>query len=325
VNVLEIEQLSKRYGQRQALDGVSFALQAGEVVGFLGPNGAGKTTTMRCVVGLISPSAGSVRVMGGPVPGPGLRSLGAIIEEPSFYPYLSGRENLEYAAGLFGGIAKSRLDEVLSLVSLTNRAKDRVHKYSQGMRQRLGLARALLCSPKLLLLDEPTNGLDPEGVAELREIIKGFGQAGITVLVSSHILAEIERIARRVLIIDKGKLLADGPLNQLLGRFQGGMVEYRLETSTISVAQAVLSDLTWVSRLNLVGSISDGALQFFVASQDAEKLAPVLVGAGVGISQLLHVSHENLEDAYLDVIRGGDNAIKVGGGNPVAYGGGLGA
>jgi ABC-type multidrug transport system ATPase subunit len=188
---------------------------------------------------------------------------------------------------------------VLELVNLGQRAKDRVHKYSQGMRQRLGLARSLLWQPKLLLLDEPTNGLDPEGVAELRAVIQNFGQQGIAVLVSSHILAEVERIARRVLIIDQGKLLSDGPLSQLLSGMRGSTIEYRLESAMPDRAQAMLAELHWVSNIRLV----DGALQFQVATTNAEQLAPALVERGVRFTELLQVGHDHLEDAYLEVIR----------------------
>jgi ABC-2 type transport system ATP-binding protein len=233
MSLLEVQSLSKTYGTRKSVDNISFSLEAGEVVGFLGPNGAGKTTTMRMIAGLIRPTAGKVNLLGKSVPGPSLREMGAMIEEPSFYPYLSGRENLTYAAGMHGGISSNRVNEVLEMVGLTTRASDRVFKYSQGMRQRIGLARALLPSPKLLMLDEPANGLDPEGIAELREIIKSFGDQGISVLVSSHILSEVERFAPRILIINKGQLLRDTKIHEVSSVPTSGSeaeLTYRIET-----------------------------------------------------------------------------------------------
>jgi ABC-2 type transport system ATP-binding protein len=299
VSVLEAVSLSKAYGSRRAVDDVSFAVSEGEVVGFLGPNGAGKTTTMRLLVGLIHPTGGSARVLGGPVPGPGLRRLGAIIEEPSFYPYLSGRDNLRYAAKLHGGLPERRIAEVLDLVGLTARARDRVHKYSQGMRQRLGLARALLSSPAALLLDEPTNGLDPEGVAEVREVIRGFGHQGITVLISSHILAEVERVASRVLIINQGKLLADGPVRDLFGGLGQADTVYRLETSEPARALEALRREPWVGH----AEPTEGGVQFVLPASAAYRLGPLLVNAGVPFTELSRDAR-SLEDLYLSVVGG---------------------
>jgi ABC-2 type transport system ATP-binding protein len=304
VNVLEARNLTKVYGQRRAVDDVSFTVSPGEIVGFLGPNGAGKTTTMRLLVGLVKPTSGQARVMDGPVPGPGLRRVGAIIEEPSFYPYLSGRDNLRYAAGLHGGVPEGRVEEVLGLVGLKGRASDAVRKYSQGMRQRLGLARALLSRPTALLLDEPTNGLDPEGVAELRDVIRGFSGEGIAVLVSSHILAEVEKVAQRVLIIDHGKLLADGPTERFTGS-AGDDVAYRLETTEPGRAVEALRREPWASRAEPV----EDAVRVVIPRSAAYRLAPLLVAAGVPFTELRREAHEmDLEEAYLRVVRAEDAA-----------------
>ncbi len=310
MTVLEVSGLSKKYGARSAVDGISFKLDPGEVVGFLGPNGAGKTTTMRMIAGLISPSSGSVSVLGQKVPGNALRQMGAMIEEPSFYPYLSGKDNLRYAAKMHGAIPEKRITEVLELTGLVGRASDRVFKYSQGMRQRLGLARALLPSPKLLLLDEPANGLDPEGIAELREIVKHFGSQGITTLVSSHILSEVEKFAPRILIINKGKLLRDGSLGGVTRAITEADVVYRLETTEAPRALEVLRREPWISASE---AVPDG-LQLRVPRAGAYRLAPLLVQNGIPFTQLMREDTQHagdLESLYLQVIGDQGNAKGV--------------
>jgi ABC-2 type transport system ATP-binding protein len=309
VSVIEINSLSKHYGARKAVDNINFKLEPGEIVGFLGPNGAGKTTTMRMICGLIRPTSGNVRVLDQTVPSASLRQLGAMIEEPSFYPYLSGHDNLSYAAGMHGGIPEKRIAEVLELVGLKTRAKDRVHKYSQGMRQRLGLARALLPNPKVLILDEPANGLDPEGVAELRDTIIRFGDTGLTVLVSSHILAEVEKFARRVLIIDKGKLLADGPVGDLFHRINAADTAYRLETSEPARALEVLKREPWVLRAEALENDARNTVRVVMPQAAAYRLAPLLVQSNIPILEMRRdAPQQDLEDAYLEIVKGSQNA-----------------
>ena len=303
MSLLEVQNLSKTYGIRKSVDNISFSLQPGEVVGFLGPNGAGKTTTMRMIAGLIRPTSGNVNLLGKSVPGVTLREMGAMIEEPSFYPYLSGRENLAYAAGMHGGISSNRVSEVLEMVGLTARATDRVFKYSQGMRQRLGLARALLPSPKLLMLDEPANGLDPEGIAELREIIKHFGDQGISVLVSSHILGEVERFAPRILIINKGQLLRDTKIHEVSSNTNTeAELTYRIETEQGVQALEILKRETWVSRADLLPT----GVRVVIPRSGAYRLAPLLVQAGINLTELSkegETTHAgDLERLYLEVV-----------------------
>jgi ABC-2 type transport system ATP-binding protein len=303
MSLLEVQNLSKTYGTRKSVDNISFWLNAGEVVGFLGPNGAGKTTTMRMIAGLIRPTSGNVNLLGKSVPGATLREMGAMIEEPSFYPYLSGRENLAYAAGMHGGISSTRISEVLEMVGLTARATDRVFKYSQGMRQRLGLARALLPSPKLLMLDEPANGLDPEGIAELREIIKTFGEQGISVLVSSHILSEVERFAPRILIINKGQLLRDSSLHtSTTSSNTEAELTYRIETEQGVQALELLKRESWVTRADLLPT----GVRVVIPRSGAYRLAPLLVQAGISLTELSKESETShagdLEKLYLEVV-----------------------
>jgi ABC-2 type transport system ATP-binding protein len=307
--VLEVSNLSKKYGTRAAVDNVSFRLSSGEVVGFLGPNGAGKTTTMRMIAGLIAPTSGTVKLLEQSVPGSSLKHMGAMIEEPSFYPYLSGRDNLRYAAKLHGNISEKRIDETLELTGMKARASDRVAKYSQGMRQRLGLARALLSNPKLLMLDEPANGLDPEGIAELREVIKHFGEQGITVFVSSHILAEVEKFAPRVLIINKGKLLRDGITQGLSApTADGADVGYFLETTDPQKALEILRREPYIEKLEL----RSNGLGLHLPRAAAYRLAPLLVQGGVMFTELSRQqaasASSDLESLYLEVIGDQGNA-----------------
>ncbi len=288
--------LTKRYGRTKAVDGVSFEIQSGEIVGFLGPNGAGKTTTLRMLAGLVRPSGGACSVLGGTVPGPELRRVGTMIEEPSFYPYLSGRGNLRHAALLHGGVADRRIDEVLMFVRMENAADKKVRAYSQGMRQRLALARALLWKPQVLLLDEPTNGLDPAGIAEVRESLRQVAAEGVTVLVSSHILAEIEKLVERILAIDRGSLRYDGPLEGLLGAADGQSVRYEIEATDQDVLMAALVELGFVATPHG----ARGAI-VTVPSDRASGLVGRLASAGVDVLEARREA-TTLEDAYLRLV-----------------------
>jgi ABC-2 type transport system ATP-binding protein len=217
--VVQVSSLTKRFGDLAAVDGLSFSLPPGTVTGFLGPNGAGKTTTLRLLLGLAEPTAGEALVFGRryrELDRPA-RQVGAVLESDDFHPGRSGRDHLR-ALGFAAEIPASRIDEVLAVVELAPAADQRVRSYSLGMRQRLGLAAALLGDPELLVLDEPANGLDPAGVAWLRNFLRGFAGRGGTVLVSSHVLAEIAQTVDQVVIIDRGRLVAIMPLDELAGR-----------------------------------------------------------------------------------------------------------
>ena len=208
--------LTKRFGDRTVVDDVALAIPAGSVCGFVGPNGAGKTTTIRMLLGLVRPTSGSGTILGGSLAEPGtyLRKVGALIESPAFYPQLSGRENLKALARL-GQLPQANVDPVLERSGLAARAGDRYRSYSLGMKQRLGIAAAMLAEPELLILDEPTNGLDPAGIVEMRGLIKLLADDGITVLVSSHLISEIEQICDYVVMIRAGRLVHQGPVAEL--------------------------------------------------------------------------------------------------------------
>ena len=236
--------LRKSYGPRMALAGLDLSVPTGVVYGFLGPNGAGKTTTMRLLTGLIHPDAGSIELLGSPF-GRGDRhrlfEVGALIESPSFYPYLSGRANLRALAATGAPTPNSRVEELLELVGLRERANDKVQNYSLGMKQRLGIAAALLSDPRLLLLDEPANGLDPAGIVAMRETLQRLAQTGKTVFVSSHILSEVQQLAEVIGIIASGKLVREGPIEQLLAG--QGVVRARVAPAEIEAASRVLAGL----------------------------------------------------------------------------------
>ena len=290
--------LTKRYGGTPVVTDVSFDIAPGEIVGFLGPNGAGKTTTMRMLCGLSRPTDGHASILGQRVRGPSLLEVGTMIEEPSFYPYLSGRANLHHAALLHGGVEPQRIGEVLEFVGMEKAAEKRVSAYSQGMRQRLGLARSLLWRPKVLILDEPTNGLDPAGIAEVREMLHQVGRSGVTVLVSSHILAEIEKLVERVLVIEGGRLLYKGSLSGLVRRLDEQRVPYLLQAVDSSELERALRALGYDSEAR-----DDGTYRAWVPDAESDMLITRLVGDGVRLIDARR-EKDNLEGAYLRLLRG---------------------
>ena len=289
--------LSKRYGRARAVENLSFSIEQGEIVGFLGPNGAGKTTTLRMLAGLIRPTSGSSQILDRKVPSAKLLEVGTMIEEPAFYPYMTGRANLRHAGLLHGGVAEGRISEVLAFVSMDKAAEKRVSAYSQGMRQRLGLARALLWKPKVLLLDEPTNGLDPVGIAEIRENLRSIAQQGVTILVSSHILAEIEKLVERIIAVEKGELLFDGPLRQLVMHMEEQAVVYVLEATDRETLEAALRDFGYTPQILDAVRVRVG-----VPTAEVPGLLGRLVGAGVEVLEARR-DVDNLEGAYLRLLK----------------------
>jgi ABC-2 type transport system ATP-binding protein len=285
--------LVKRYGDITAVAGVDLTVERGDVFGYLGPNGAGKTTSLRMLLGLIRPTEGSAQLFGRDPLEVGARALDGVagfVEGPRFYPYLSGRKNLRLLADLDGGAPTSRIDEVLDVVDLRDRAKDRVGGYSHGMKQRLGIAASLLREPQLLLLDEPTTGLDPAGMRDMRELVKRLASEGITILLSSHILAEVEELCNRVAIIRSGRIIYEGLLEELLQSAAGG---YRLKATDPERARAVLL-ARGVEGVNLV----DGELRFQADEAAVEVVTVSLGQAGIGISALVPLT-ATLEELFL--------------------------
>lgn len=242
--VLRTKNLSKRYGERLAVRDLSLEVQRGDIFGFLGPNGAGKTTTIRMVLGLIAPTTGSVEILGRDLIAHRARVLprvGALIETPALYTYMSGRDNLRAVAAVLGGVPEKRLDEVLDLVDLRSRQKDRVRTYSLGMKQRLGVAMALLQDPDLLILDEPANGLDPAGIVEMRDLMHRLSAEGKTILISSHILGEIRQICTRAAIINQGSLVIEKTIEELTD----GRGEYSVTLERAREALSCIQQQAW--------------------------------------------------------------------------------
>jgi ABC-type multidrug transport system ATPase subunit len=290
--LVETRGLTKRYGDAMtAVDALDLRVGRGEVYGFLGPNGAGKTTTLRMLVGLIRPTSGHVTVAGQPAGHPaGLARVGSLIESPAFYPYLSGRENLRVLAD-YCGIGYRRVDEVLDVVDLVPRAGDRYGTYSHGMKQRLGVAAAMLKSPDLLILDEPTNGFDPQGMAEMRGLVRRLGQDRRTVLLSSHLLGEVEHVCDRVGIIHRGRLVAESAVSELRG--QAGLV---LHAEPMDRARAVLQDMLGTDAVTQV----NGSLRLAAGRERAGEVSLALAGAGVAVTEL-GVVERSLEDVFFQL------------------------
>lgn len=290
--LVETTNLTKRYGSKiTAVKNLDLSVKRGEVYGFLGPNGAGKTTTLRMLLGLIKPSAGKAQVLGeNPGSPAGLSRVGALVESPSFYPYLSGRDNLRVMAR-YSGVSKARVGEVLKQVELSGRAKDKYKKYSLGMKQRLGVAAALLKDPELMILDEPTNGLDPKGMSDMRELIRNLGQGERTVLLSSHLLGEVEQICDRVGVIQKGELVAEGTVAELRGA--AGLL---IKAEPLEKAARIAEQLADVEEVQP----KDGELRLTVDPGKAAEVNAQLVEAGVRVSEL-RPAEQTLEEVFLQL------------------------
>jgi ABC-2 type transport system ATP-binding protein len=297
---LEVRDLVKRYGDLTAVAGVDVTVGVGDVYGYLGPNGAGKTTSLRMMLGLIRPTAGTVRLFGRD-PWESVRALDGVagfVEAPTFYPYLSGERNLKLLAAFDGDDATRRIESALETVELTHRAQDKVGGYSHGMRQRLGIAAALLRDPKLLLLDEPTTGLDPGGMRDMRVLIRRLADQGITIMLSSHLLAEVEALCNRVAIVQNGKIVYEGEI-AALKRSAGA--SYSLHTTDDELALKVC---------RAQPGIDDARVQqdriWFTANEEAVgKLSQALVEAGALI-QALAPQTATLEDLFFSLTEGTD-------------------
>jgi ABC-2 type transport system ATP-binding protein len=307
--VIETEGLKKSFGDQVAVDGVDLRVPRGSAFGYLGPNGAGKTTLIRMLLGLTRPSAGTMRVLGRPMPkerSQALARVGAIVEEPGFHKHLSGRENLWVAAAAREPEAHMRIDAVLEQVGLSGRADDRVATYSQGMRQRLGIARCLLSDPEVLILDEPTNGLDPGGIQEFRALVRAWIAEGRTLVLSSHLLDEVEKICDHVAIVDRGRIVAQGSLSELSAGDDGAI------TIGCDDPGKALGAIDGNGSLREVEQIASGLRVLLRPEASLEKVAAELnrqlVGAGIAVYRL-EPSHVSLEHRFLEITRrlGGDS------------------
>ncbi|MFI6760537.1 ABC transporter ATP-binding protein [Micromonospora sp. NPDC050417] len=329
--VLEIEGLRKTYrsrrrGVRHALDGFDMLVERGQVHGFLGPNGSGKTTTLRTLLGLIKPNGGRMALLGHEVPAalPEVAgAVGAIVESPQFFPHFTARDTLSLLAGA-GGVPQQRVAEVLELVGLRDRAGDRVKSYSLGMKQRLAVASALLKNPRLLILDEPANGLDPGGIREMRALMRNLAESGMTVVLSSHILGEVQLICDSVTIISLGRRVAAGPVAQVLAQHAGNGLRVRLEAvSDLPLAAEALS------RAGAEITTNDDHLMVYGVEQPAW-VSRTLAAQSLYVSELAPVTAD-LESVFLDLTattpvpgqhRQVDESALVGGSDPDANGSG---
>ncbi|HET8528010.1 MAG TPA: ABC transporter ATP-binding protein [Gaiellaceae bacterium] len=296
---VEVRGLVKRYGEIVAVDHVDLTVEHGDVFGYLGPNGAGKTTSLRMLLGLIRPTAGTARLFGRDPLVHGAKALEGVagfVEGPRFYPYLSGRRNLRLLADYDEPASGARIEEVLELVELRDRAKDRVGGYSHGMRQRLGIAASLLRQPRLLLLDEPTTGLDPAGMRDMRELVRRLAGEGITIMLSSHLLYEVEELCNRVAIIRRGRIVYQGPLRDLLATAATG---YRLRAVDPARARVVLLAQSGVADVRL----ADGELRFSADEPAAAALSVALGRAGIGVTALVP-ERASLEELFLGMTDG---------------------
>ncbi|EAC8167296.1 ABC transporter ATP-binding protein [Listeria monocytogenes] len=292
---LQVTNLHKKIRKREITKGISFEVMPGEVFGFLGPNGAGKTTTIRMIVGLIKPTSGTILIGGKDIRKnftEAMRGLGSIVENPEFYSFLTGQENLAYFVRMDSSIKKERIQEVTELVGLEKRINDRVSTYSLGMRQRLGIAQALLSNPKLLILDEPTNGLDPSGIHEMRDFIRALARnEGISVLVSSHLLSEIELLCDRVAIMTDGTIIKTDQVAHLLS----SRAQLRWRVTPIEQAKAFLESVTEVEV--------DGEYLVTAMNEESAEWNEQLVAKGIKVHEI-DKRKPSLEDLFLELTGG---------------------
>ncbi len=290
--IVTTQRLTRTYGRRTAVDAVSLTVRRGEVYGFLGPNGAGKTTTLRMLMGLVRPSGGSARVLGGSPGDPAvLRGVGALIEGPGFYPYLSGRDNLRVLAR-YRRLHDREVEAALEQVELRDRAVDKFKSYSLGMKQRLGVAAALLGEPDLLILDEPTNGLDPAGMADMRALLRRVVERGQTVLLSSHLLGEVQQICDRVGVISQGRLLTESTVAELRGA-SSVLVRAEPVDDAVSVLERLYGERTAQVR-------DDGTVRVAVGTEHSPELTRTLVQSGVEVHEVRPVER-SLEEVFFEM------------------------
>ncbi|NHZ86101.1 MAG: ATP-binding cassette domain-containing protein, partial [Planctomycetia bacterium] len=287
--------LSKSFGKRKAVDSLSFEIKEGEIFGFLGPNGAGKSTAIRSMLALIKPDSGDIEIFNksvGKYKNSALSDVGALVERPDFYEYLSAYTNLSILATM-DRVPKSRILEVLEIVGLVDRRDDKVKAFSQGMKQRLGIAQALLSNPKLLILDEPTNGLDPRGMKEVRDLIRKLTKEGITILLSSHLLHEVEQVCSTMAIINLGKLIKIGSVHDLLNESDTFVTEIKAEP--LDKTRKILDELKFISFVEE----NNGVFKIKIANNDLSRLTRNLVNADIDVSAI--IPRTSLEDYFLSL------------------------
>ena len=302
MNVLEVKSLKKTLGKREIIKDISFSIKDGEIFGFLGPNGAGKTTTIRMLVGLIAPNKGDISICGESLlknKEKALKNVGAVVENPELYKYLSGRENLMQIARI-RKVSKEEVEELIKLVGLEDRINDKVGKYSLGMKQRLGLAAALIGNPKLLILDEPTNGLDPSGILDFREIVKKAArEKGMAVFISSHILSEIQNLCDRVAFINDGVIKS-------VEDIKDNNVETRLDSMTLTISGDLNKAVNILNEVKSVNNaeVADENIHLLLDSGKLNDVLKVLINNDIKIEEI-YKDRNGLEQRYMELVEGG--------------------
>ena len=306
---IETHSLIKAFGEQKAVGGISLAVPKGSVFGFLGPNGSGKTTTIRMLLGLAEATSGQIKLLNHQIPKQlqeALPKVGALVEGPAFYPYMSGRNNLlrmdSADRNSSSATRAQRVDAALERVGLSNASNKKVHAYSLGMKQRLGLANALLKPRELLILDEPTNGLDPQGTREVRNLIRSLAAEGITIFVSSHLLTEIEQLCDHVAVMSAGKILAQGSLEELRSHGQSRLI---LKVDKKSEATALLKE----QGLKKIKSVAGALVAPVETDFDVAKLNAILVKKKIGVSEL-RLEHPSLEEYFVDLTGEGFEVVR---------------
>jgi len=302
-SVLEVRGFTKKFGDFVAVDSLSFEVRRGDVYGFLGPNGSGKSTTIRAIFGLVEPTEGEIRLLGRPSGGPGGREgVAGFVDMPGFYDYLSARDNLKVLAAADRRKGEPPMTRVLETVGLLGRERDKVKTYSTGMKQRLAIASALLREPEVLILDEPTNGLDPGGMRDVRALIRRLNEDGLTIFLSSHLLAEVEQLCNRVAVIGHGRLLAEGTIAEVVGG-DNGRPGYRLVVDDAMSALRILQGTTHVTGAS-VAEPPDGLggeeIRLAVGPEGPGPVVRDLVAGGVAVLALVP-SRPSLEDLFLEL------------------------
>ena len=310
--VLEVRGFTKKFGDFVAVEDLSLVIRRGDVYGFLGPNGSGKSTTIRAVLGLVKPTSGEIRIFGRPVGGPeGREGMAGFVDAPGFYGYLSARDNLKLLAAADKRKKESPLERVLETVGLSERARDKVKTYSTGMKQRLAIAAALLREPEFLILDEPTNGLDPGGMRDIRALIRRLAGEGLTIFLSSHLLAEVEQLCSRVTVIGRGRLLAEGTLAEVV-QGANGQLSYRLVVKNSQEALRVLDRSPYWTDASVPTKSGDRLdetdgeeIRLSVGPEGVGLVVRELVTGGVEVRALIPL-RPNLEDLFLELTEGSE-------------------
>jgi ABC-2 type transport system ATP-binding protein len=302
-SVLEVRGFTKKFGDFVAVDSLSFEVRRGDVYGFLGPNGSGKSTTIRAIFGLVEPTEGEIRLLGHQAGGPGGREgVAGFVDMPGFYDYLSARDNLKVLAAADRRKGEPPMTRVLETVGLLGRERDKVKTYSTGMKQRLAIASALLREPEVLILDEPTNGLDPGGMRDVRDLIRRLNEDGLTIFLSSHLLAEVEQLCNRVAVIGHGRLLAEGTIAEVVGG-DNGRPGYRLVVDDAKSALRILESTTHITGASVAeppDGLGDKEIRFAVGPEGPGPVVRDLVAGGVAVLALVP-ARPSLEDLFLEL------------------------